>query len=415
MFNLLLITSIILSNFLNISSTIINSSDLIVSTPNGDLRGENRDYFIAFEGIPYAEPPTNDNRFEPTKILSKKWNGILEANKPGPNCMQWDHFVKDDDKTKGEEDCLYLNVYTKNLKTNQKFPVIIFIHGGGFTFGAGDFYQPNLIVKKSVVLITFNYRVGPLGFLSTEDGSISGNMGLKDQSMALKWVKENIQYFGGDSNRITLTGNSAGGASVHLHYMSEMSKGLFYRGFSQSGCALMPWVITENSLEKAKQIAANLNCTTDSTIEIKNCLKSKPAKLIVDSVKQFQPWLFNPFTPFGPVVEYQTENPFLSQTPLSCLVEGKFQQIPWITSSVVAEGLYPAGQFLKTEYLQQLEENWNEISPFLLDFNGTVVKSKQAEISEKIKEFYLKGNPITENSYEDLVRVSFRFNFYILF
>lgn len=158
-------------------------------------------------------------------------------------------------------------------------------------------------------------------------------------------------------------------------------------------------------MEKAKQIAANLNCTTESNIEMKNCLKEKPAKLIVDSVKQFQPWLYNPFTPFGPVVEYETEKPFLSQTPLSCLLEGKFQQIPWIVSSTVAEGLYPAGEFLKTEYLQQLEKNWNEISPFVLDFNGTVVKSKQKEVSEKIKEFYLKGNPITENSYEDLVKV----------
>lgn len=406
MFKLILLIYIIVNNFLNISSQTIDLSDLLVSTPYGDIKGEERDYYIAFEGIPYAEPPINENRFEPAKKLTKKWNGVFDATKFGPVCMQWDHFDEDDDKTNGEEDCLYLNIYTKNPRPDNKYPVMIFIHGGGFTYGHSSFYGPNVIMKKDVVLITFNYRVGPLGFLSTEDGVISGNMGLKDQVMALKWIKENIHLFGGDSSKITLTGNSAGGASVHLHLMSPMSKGLFNRGISQSGTALMPWVMTENSLEKAKQIAAALNCSTESNIAMKNCLKEKPAKFIVDSVKQFQPWLFNPFTPFGPVVEYETETPFLSQFPIDYLNEGKLQKIPWIISGAVAEGLYPGGELYNSEYLTELEKKWTEISPFLLDFNGTVVKSKQKVVSDKIKEFYLKGNPITENSYEDLIKVN---------
>lgn len=125
------------------------------------------------------------------------------------------------------------------------------------------------------------------GFLSTEDTVVPGNMGMKDQVMALKWVKDNIQYFGGNPNSITLVGMSAGGSSVHLHYMSPLSNGLFNRGFSMSGTALNPWVLAENSLQKAKQLASSLGCNMVTTREMIDCLRYRPARQIVQNVQQF--------------------------------------------------------------------------------------------------------------------------------
>lgn len=125
------------------------------------------------------------------------------------------------------------------------------------------------------------------GFLSTEDDVVPGNMGLKDQSMALRWVHDNVEYFGGDPKRITLGGLSAGGASVHYHYMSPLSVGLFQRGVSMSGTALNCWSQTENALEKAKKLATLLGCPTNSTETLVNCLRYRPARSVIDAVDNF--------------------------------------------------------------------------------------------------------------------------------
>lgn len=125
----------------------------------------------------------------------------------------------------GEEDCLHVNVYTPRVDPKARFNVIIFIHGGAFMFNHGTSYGPKIIMDRDIVYVTFNYRLGPLGFLSTEDEVVPGNNGIRDQILALKWVKDNIAYFGGNPESITITGMSAGGASVHMHYLSPLSKG----------------------------------------------------------------------------------------------------------------------------------------------------------------------------------------------
>lgn len=125
------------------------------------------------------------------------------------------------------------------------------------------------------------------GFLSTQDDVVSGNMGLKDQSMALRWVHDNIKSFGGDQKKITLVGLSAGGASVHYHYLSPMSAGLFQNGISFSGTALVCWAQTENPLEKAKKLGALMGCPTDSPKDMVKCLKSRPGRVLVQATENF--------------------------------------------------------------------------------------------------------------------------------
>ncbi|CAN8013706.1 unnamed protein product, partial [Ixodes persulcatus] len=200
----------------------------------------------AFLGIPYAEPPVGELRFR-RPVQVSPWNGTYNAtSKPKP-CWQLDlRFVANATMSysSASEDCLYLNVWkpvSSCLEANScasKYPVIIFIHGGAFQWGdsALFLYDPaNFVALSDVVFVTFNYRLSFLGFLSLETAEMPGNVGLWDQNLVLKWVRKNIESFGGDPNEVTLSGQSAGGISAGLHAVSPHSQGLFKRVVMQSG------------------------------------------------------------------------------------------------------------------------------------------------------------------------------------
>lgn len=249
-------------------------------------------------------------------------------------------------KITGEEDCLYVNIYTPTLDQNAKLDVVIYIHGGAFMFLWGGFYGPRYAMERNIVFVNLNYRLGPLGFLSTASKVVPGNNGIKDQILALKFIKNYVKFFGGNSDSITIMGMSAGGASVHTHYLSPKSKNLFHRGISQSGTTLNPWVIMENPLEKTKTLAANLGCTAKKQTNMIDCLKKRSGRQITQQVEAFQPWLYNPFSPFGLVVDSWADDPVLPDHPYNLIVEGKAQEIPWIVSETNSEGLYPASGIL---------------------------------------------------------------------
>ncbi|KAF5304384.1 hypothetical protein FQA39_LY09763 [Lamprigera yunnana] len=392
-----------------------NSSELNtkVVTSLGELEGHilktyNDNEFLAFEGIPYAKPPIGELRFQEPEPMGA-WNGIFLANKLHI-CMQYTHY-RDESGAPivGNEDCLYLNIYIPKVNKEKLMDVIVFIHGGAFMFGSGGSYGPLTLLDQEIVYVTLNYRLGPLGFLSTEDHVVPGNNGLKDQLLALKWIKNNIVYFGGNPDSITLTGMSAGGASAQLHAFSTLSKGLFHRGISQSGCALNPWVMAEKSLEKSQKLAAHLGCPTTSTTNLIRCLKKVPAYDIVNAVSLFMvPWLYNPISPFGVVVDKWSPVPFLSAPPQVTLKEGKVVDVPWIFSHVESEGLYPASEFIsKKEYLQYIDDNWNEVIPHILDFNNTLGTNDKQKVLQKIRNFYFGNESIREGTFSKLVNVGF--------
>jgi bile salt-stimulated lipase len=178
--------------------------------------------------------------------------------------------------------------------------------------------------------------------LSTENDVVPGNNGIKDQILALQWIQNNVEYFGGNPDSVTISGMSAGGASVHIHYLSPRSKGLFHRGISQSGTALCPWVLMENPLDKTKRIASKLGCPSGETSEMVDCLRQKPAEEIVSCVKEFLYWLYNPFSPFGVVVDSWSSDPVLPDHPYTLLKKGQVSDLPWIASLTNFEGMYPA-------------------------------------------------------------------------
>ncbi|XP_011707089.1 PREDICTED: venom carboxylesterase-6-like, partial [Wasmannia auropunctata] len=145
-----------------------------------------------------------------------------------------------------------------------------------------------------------------------------------------------------DSKKVTLFGLSAGGASVHYHYLSQLSAGLFQGGISFSGTTFNCWTQTENSLEKAKKLSALMGCPTTSSREMIRCLRYRPARAMVQATSEFMTFFYTPFTPYGPVVErFGDEAPFIDRTPIEIVSSGDVQDVPWVTGVTSEEGLYP--------------------------------------------------------------------------
>ena len=211
-----------------------------------------------FRGIPFAAPPVGDLRWTPPQPV-KKWDGIRDATQFSGACPQGDGLAQMMGEKLPEltEDCLYLNVWTKAPDPESKRPVMVWIHGGGLTLGWGHQggYDGTRLAERDVVLVSVNYRLGPLGYLAhpglskESELGVSGNYGFLDQHEALKWVQRNIDQFGGNPENVTIFGESAGGTSVNALVASPLSKGLFHRAIAQSA-----WITETNYayLKKAR-------------------------------------------------------------------------------------------------------------------------------------------------------------------
>ena len=218
----------------------------VVTTDKGELRGSEEDGLLVFRGIPYAAAPTGDLRWQPPQP-HPAWDEIRDAtafgNQAPQNASPIDGLLggSDEPATQGE-DCLFLNVWTRGTN-NAERPVMFWIHGGGFTIGAGSqpLYDGQYLAREGdVVVVTINYRMGALGFMNlkeTTDGKIgaTGNEGLLDQVAALEWVRDNIAAFGGDPTNVTIFGESAGGMSVGCLLAMPSANGLFHKAIPQSG------------------------------------------------------------------------------------------------------------------------------------------------------------------------------------
>lgn len=391
-------------------TTVYKSGSLeqpLVDTPYGRVAGTySTSYsgrrFSQFLSVPYAKPPVGELRFEEPQRI-EPWQGVWQANF-STTCAQLDHVVAG--SITGQEDCLYLNIYVPQTDSNDPLDVIIDIHGGGLNFGSSTCYSgPHYLMDRDVLFVTINYRVGIFGFLSTEDEVVPGNNGMKDQVMAIQWVNDNIGYFGGNPSSITLTGLSAGGASVHLHFLSPLSKGLFKGGISLSGNALCPWVFQDLPLQRAREVGALVGCTQESTASLVSCLKQRSVTQVLEGVHPQHAWMYNPFSPFGIVAERHGKRPFLPDHPYELLRSGKVQDLPWLTSLVKHEGLYPIIDFMSDEILLELEMRWNELLPYILHYSQTVPVTGQADVSQKIKDFYFHGKPLSMSTFENLVEI----------
>ncbi len=254
-----------------ISSPETSGSETIeVETPLGTVQGTvNGDVFV-FKGIPYAKPPTGELRFAPP-VPAETWEGVLK-------CLEFSSAAPQKGAVEGSngesEDCLYLNIWAPGIdntdvKGDAGHPVYVFFHGGAYSKGAGSkaAYDGTEFAKKGIIVVTVNYRLNALGFLALDEFmdiyGTTGNFGTLDQIQSLKWVRDNIVAFGGDPDRVTIGGNSAGAFAVSALMISPLAEGLFSQAVLESGCILGSPVTSpynrgdlEMSVEMSRRYAA---------------------------------------------------------------------------------------------------------------------------------------------------------------
>ena len=307
-----------------------------VMTEEGPVRGELQDKSIVFRGIPYASPPTGDLRWRPPQAAAKRTN-VLDATQFSSPCAQPDGTGK----IIGSEDCLSLNIWSPKTKESTLRPVMFFIHGGGNITGSADMlafgvrlYDGTFLHDMGgVLVVSINYRLGPLGYfshptLSNEDrqNGVSGNYGLMDQIFALQWVQKNIRNFGGDPNNVTIFGESAGGRNVLALITSPKTTGLFHKAIVESGAPLFVDIPlrTNTSGVSAEgagtQASRTLGCETVG--DTGACLRTKtPAELL----KALAPdeLGFSGFQ-YGPIVD----GVIVPDKSTAILASGNYNQVP---------------------------------------------------------------------------------------
>ncbi|KAK5910600.1 hypothetical protein CesoFtcFv8_004423 [Champsocephalus esox] len=261
----------------------------VVQTEGGQVKGKNVKVSLlfrsvdVFKGVPFADVPGMWEKPKP----HPGWDGVMRADTYRDRCLQVTLLQK---KTRGSEDCLYLNIFVpQGRKLSTNLPVMVYLYGGAFLLGASNdmsflgvslYDGKEMADRGGVIVVTVNYRVGPLGFLSSGDARLPGNYALWDQHAAISWVRRNIAGFGGNPDNITLFGQSAGAASVSFQMLSPHSKGLFRRAISQGGVALSPWALQKNPMALTKKIAMKVGCWRMNEDVMIKCLKmSDPVKL----------------------------------------------------------------------------------------------------------------------------------------
>lgn len=392
------------------------SDDLKVTLPHGGvlvgrhLFSHSGRGIRAFLGIPYAEPPVGDLRFKPP-VPAAPWTGERQAVQDSPICIQRDPFRRDH-TIEGSEDCLYLNVYTPQKQdVLGPLSVMVWFHGGGWECGAGisAFYGPKYLLDHDVVFVSGNFRLGPLGFLSTETSDCPGNFGLKDQVMVLKWVQENIAAFGGDPSSVTIFGESAGGASATYHMISPATRGLFHKAIIQSGTYFNPWAQPAHKgvpAKRANKVGELLGCNTkpNDWKNLLKCLHGKSAENITATVYDFFEWDTDPMIPFPPVVEPPSSSAFLSVHPRNVDIPHSIS-IPIIVGITSDEGALKSAPLLNLGIGDEFREKFKDVLPIILYYDHHPEEIRD-EITKKINEFYFnEKHDWSKENHQDLTNL----------
>jgi len=330
------------------------SDYLIINTPLGQVKGRKcqktskipkettAKEVYRFAGIPFAKPPVGELRFEnPQKC--EPWEGVLDGTKLKNSPMQSEAMVKglepfcpftnefNEDINKFDEDCLYLKIYTSN--PDAKMPVMVWFYGGGFHIGTNGMYDGSILSSfHDVVVVIPNYRVNIFGLLSfpTGETSCNGNMGLMDQAMALQWIHENIESFGGDPKNVTIFGQSAGASSVNLHLISDVSRKYFHRAISHSGVFDDMMLVRKNNSEVLSILAKKLEVDPKDSKKLMKKLKSIPAKEILSLNDE----VLAQMKYFSIVIDGQ----FLKEKTSETLKKRSFYKVPYMLGVCSTEG-----------------------------------------------------------------------------
>lgn len=324
-----------------------------VKVESGRLKGVQHDGIWVYKSIPYATPPVGELRWkEPQPV--EKWDGLRVCDRFAPACPQPKSMLFRVEET--SEDCLYLNVWSPAESPDEKLPVMIWLHGGGFSTGTGaqSLYDGMNLARKGIVLVTINYRLGLLGYLchpllSMESpNSVSGNYGLLDMIAALKWVAGNIEHFGGDPGCVTVFGQSSGAISILELMISPLAKGLFQRAISESGSFYDSYPMHRgNTMPEAEMKGLNFTAKTgfDSEDNVLGAMRAVPADELV-KITQIQ---------FHPVVDGWV----MPITPSAMFASGRQQKVPLLVGTNADEGtMFVAQKVTSSKDPQAAYENY---------------------------------------------------------
>ncbi|XP_061885604.1 para-nitrobenzyl esterase [Entelurus aequoreus] len=340
------LTLLVLATYLGYLAQTLPPGLAQVTTDCGDYRGRRKNGAYSFKGIPYAAPPVGNLRWAPPADPVCP-DGVTDASRFRSMCPQV-RPLSSEGKLMGQEDCLFINVWTPTLEANSKLPVMVWIHGGYLHMlsGGEHGYSPTekLAAETQMVYVSFNYRLNAFGFMALEilrEGSLkntSGNYGFMDQIAALKWVQRNIQGFGGDPEKVTIFGQSSGGTSVWTLMMSSLAKGLFQAAVDMSGS-----YIFNSTLEQAE--SANLVFLKNTGCKDLLCLRQLPIKQILQAI----PWQEYPSWAADDLVDLPTLGHFcgpvavvdgyvLQASPFEILGEkGAYNDVPLVIGTTEQE------------------------------------------------------------------------------
>ncbi|XP_045761412.1 para-nitrobenzyl esterase-like isoform X6 [Maniola jurtina] len=372
----------------------------VVRIDSGPVRGykdPNEDIFVYY-GIPYAKAPSGPDRFK-APLPSPIWSETLEAVDTKIICPQVPVSIPGLDSTTKvmQEDCLIANVFVPNTDENN-LPVVVYVHGGGFIIGYGNSIKPKkLATTKKIIVVTFNYRLAAHGFLCLGTEEVPGNAGIKDQVALLRWVKKNIASFGGNSDDVTISGNSAGSTSVDLLMISKMAKGLFSKVIPESGANLSPYSVQVDPIQNAKEYAKLLQYDGEDDIHnLQDFYKSISYELLQSGNvvhRTDSDFLMTP------CVERDIgEERFLEDSPVNILKRGDFDKLPMLYGFTNMEGLMRIDVF--DSWKNKMNTKFSDFLPPDLQFKSE--KQKEA-VADKIKMFYFGDEDVSDETVLDYV------------
>lgn len=370
-------------------------SSTTVKTVYGEVQGEQLDKVFVWKGIPYAKPPVGPLRFRAPKP-PERWKGLRNATEFGPIAPQPKNEIMEFLGNSWEnmnEDCLYLNVWSPKAD-EQKRPVLVWIHGGAFITGSGSeasYNGASFAEIGDVVVVTFNYRLGALGFLHLkelggETYATSGINGILDQVAALKWVKENIEAFGGDPERVTLFGESAGAMSIGTLLALPAAKGLFHQAILESGASANV-VSSQHATQITQQFLDILKITPENLSQ----LETTPVEQLVEASALVPPMQMVPVV----------DGDVLPKAPEAAIEEGVAKDIPILIGTNKDEYTLftcfdprfknPTQEELNALFEQTFGELWKQFSPLFL--NG---KELSTDLYNQLMTQVVFGGPATK-------------------
>ncbi|XP_026743329.1 juvenile hormone esterase-like [Trichoplusia ni] len=387
-------------------------------------RAEDGGEYASFRGIPYAEQPLGQLRFKELQP-ARPWPHLLDATEEGPVCPQHDEIYEHliDPHRGMSEACIYANIHiplaalslaqTRDNSSNYSehgqqgvkkgFPILVFIHGGGFQAGLSDtdLHGPEYLVNKGIILITFNYRINVFGFLSLNNPKIPGNNGLRDQVTLLRWVQRNAEAFGGDPDDVTLGGQSAGAACAHILSLSNAAKGLFKRVILMSGTAI-PSFFTSSPIYAnliASAFLAYLGINATSPDDIHDALIKTPLEDILRANTRIQ-YDFG-LVSFTPVVEppYQGVTRILDDTPTNLMIQGRGNELPFLVGFADQECEFFRRRLEYLKFLSRIKINPLLVLPARIPFS--TLPNVALQLAEKVIKRYFHEKP----SIKDVLQV----------